>query len=366
MAPAALAYLGYLGATRQGAGSSLGTAGLLALSGPVTTVPLLFFGAAAKKLRLSTMGILQYLSPTLQSLLAVVAFHKPFSTAQIVSFGCIWAAIAIYTADSYRAVRQDRLALVEPFGGGPVKRRWAARRRATEPPCVFCRPAGGLSGNGHFARQNDDGHQDGQSIDPGPERRFGEPNPARWPAKTGNPGEEVPRRKYRPGQRSAPGVGGCLGQGGDGGRWRRSDGPGGLRGGKRPGRLGLRRQASSPTHGRRSRRGGQHLPCTSCFAFGGLWRAKAAVWARAGTEATVAFLGAVAGRRGFSTPCLVYLSAVLMAFDKSFSWASSSASATLTFSNSSTAVLTLSRSRLSNRTPRVRVSTGVRPPRHSS
>jgi len=119
MTPLALAYVGYLGATRQGAGSSLGTLGLLALSGPVTTVPLLFFGAAAKKLRLSTMGILQYLSPTLQFLLAVAAFREPFSMAQIASFGCIWTAIAIYTIDSLRAAREDRLALVEPFGADP-------------------------------------------------------------------------------------------------------------------------------------------------------------------------------------------------------------------------------------------------------
>jgi chloramphenicol-sensitive protein RarD len=85
----------------------------------VTTIPLLFFGAAARQLRLSTMGILQYLSPTLQFLLAVVAFRESFSTAQIVSFGCIWTAIAIYTADSCRAVRRDRMALVEPFGVDP-------------------------------------------------------------------------------------------------------------------------------------------------------------------------------------------------------------------------------------------------------
>ena len=116
MAPVALAYVGYLGATRHGEGSSLGILGLLWLSGPVTTIPLLFFGAAAKKLQLSTMGILQYLSPTLQFLLAVVAFQEPFLRAQIVSFGCIWTAIAIYTVDSYRAARQDKLALVEPFG----------------------------------------------------------------------------------------------------------------------------------------------------------------------------------------------------------------------------------------------------------
>jgi len=119
MTPLALAYLGYLGMTRPEAGSSLGTLGLLALSGPVTTIPLLFFGAAARQLRLSTMGILQYFSPTLQFLLAVVAFGEPFSKAQIASFACIWTAIAIYTADSFRAARQARLALVEPFGADP-------------------------------------------------------------------------------------------------------------------------------------------------------------------------------------------------------------------------------------------------------
>ena len=119
MMPVALAYLAYLGTTRHGTEGGLGTLGLLALSGPVTTVPLLFFGAAARRLRLSTMGILQYISPTLQFLLAVVAFGEPFSTAQIVSFACIWTAIAVYTADSYRAVRQARLALLEPFGADP-------------------------------------------------------------------------------------------------------------------------------------------------------------------------------------------------------------------------------------------------------
>jgi len=116
MTPAALAYLGYLAATAKTTGSGPASIGLLALSGPITTVPLLFFGAAARRLRLSTMGILQYLSPSLQFLLAVLVFREPFSTAQLVSFACIWAAIAIYTADSFRAVRQARLDLIEPFG----------------------------------------------------------------------------------------------------------------------------------------------------------------------------------------------------------------------------------------------------------
>jgi chloramphenicol-sensitive protein RarD len=106
MTPFALAYLGYLSeaATATAGGSRL--MGLLLLSGPVTTVPLLFFGVAARRLRLSTMGILQYLSPSLQFLLAVAVFHEPFSPAKLLSFALIWTAIGIYTADSLRAMRR--------------------------------------------------------------------------------------------------------------------------------------------------------------------------------------------------------------------------------------------------------------------
>lgn len=87
--------------------------GLLVLSGPITTVPLLFFGGAARRLQLSTLGILQYLSPTLQFLLAVMVFREPFSRAQIVSFACIWTAIMIYTLDALRA-KQATVAVIEP------------------------------------------------------------------------------------------------------------------------------------------------------------------------------------------------------------------------------------------------------------
>lgn len=105
MTPIAVAYLGYLSATGEATASGPRLWGLLALSGPVTTVPLLFFGAAARRLRLSTMGILQYLSPTLQFTLAVVVFREPFTIAQLASFALIWTAIGIYTADSLRAMR---------------------------------------------------------------------------------------------------------------------------------------------------------------------------------------------------------------------------------------------------------------------
>lgn len=119
MTPVALAFLGYQAATTQVTGAGTGTVFLLMLSGPVTTVPLLFFGGAARRLRLSTMGVLQYLTPSLQFLLAVLVFKEPFSAAQLVSFVFIWTAIGIYTAGSFRAIRQPRVDLVEPFGADP-------------------------------------------------------------------------------------------------------------------------------------------------------------------------------------------------------------------------------------------------------
>ena len=76
------------------------TDGLLMLGGVVTAVPLLAFAAAARRLRMSTLGFLQYLAPSVQFLLAVLAFGEPFSRWQIASFGCIWTAIGLYSLDS--------------------------------------------------------------------------------------------------------------------------------------------------------------------------------------------------------------------------------------------------------------------------
>ncbi|MFZ5832206.1 MAG: EamA family transporter RarD [Planctomycetota bacterium] len=100
LSPMALAYLAYLSTTggRTGDNTSLW---LLALSGPVTTVPLLFFVAAARGLRLSTLGFLQYLTPTGQFCVAL-AYGEPFTWPQGVSFGLIWIAVGIYTFDSLR------------------------------------------------------------------------------------------------------------------------------------------------------------------------------------------------------------------------------------------------------------------------
>ncbi len=74
----------------------------LALSGPLTALPLLLFAAAARRLSLATLGLMQYLSPTLQFALGVWVFNEPMQPARLVGFACIWAALALYSADALR------------------------------------------------------------------------------------------------------------------------------------------------------------------------------------------------------------------------------------------------------------------------
>ncbi len=76
------------------------TYGLLSLSGIITAVPLLMFGAALRSLKLSTMGFLQYVGPTLQFLVALLIFHEPLDHSKVLSFVLCWVAIAVYIVDS--------------------------------------------------------------------------------------------------------------------------------------------------------------------------------------------------------------------------------------------------------------------------
>jgi chloramphenicol-sensitive protein RarD len=87
--------------------------GWLLCAGVITAVPLLWFAAAARRLRLATMGFLQYLSPTGQILLAVFLFREPFNRGSLVSFVMIWIALAIYSIDSLRAYRASRSRNIE-------------------------------------------------------------------------------------------------------------------------------------------------------------------------------------------------------------------------------------------------------------
>lgn len=81
------------------------TYALLVLAGIITTVPLLAFAAAARRLPLATIGFLQYLSPTGQFLLAVLAYGEAFTRDHAISFSCIWAALVIFSLSSVRAYR---------------------------------------------------------------------------------------------------------------------------------------------------------------------------------------------------------------------------------------------------------------------
>jgi len=78
---------------------------LLLLAGVVTATPLLWFTEAARRLRLATLGFLQYLSPTGQFLLAVLAFGEAFTWTQGVTFACVWIALLLYSVEAARSAR---------------------------------------------------------------------------------------------------------------------------------------------------------------------------------------------------------------------------------------------------------------------
>jgi chloramphenicol-sensitive protein RarD len=108
LAPIAVGYLLWLHVTGEaGLGRLPAMSGLLvAVSGVVTAMPLLWFAAAAQRLRLSTLGLFQYLAPTGHLLLAVGIYHEPFAAPQLLAFGCVWAGLLLYSVDSARGARE--------------------------------------------------------------------------------------------------------------------------------------------------------------------------------------------------------------------------------------------------------------------
>jgi chloramphenicol-sensitive protein RarD len=103
----ALCYIGYTIAagTNHFIGAGIGEDGLLMLAGPLTAGPLLFYGFGAKLLRYSTIGLMQYMLPTFIFCIAVFVFGEPFGAVQLVTFGLIWIALAIY---SWPMLRRSR------------------------------------------------------------------------------------------------------------------------------------------------------------------------------------------------------------------------------------------------------------------
>ncbi|WP_435836919.1 EamA family transporter RarD [Streptomyces asoensis] len=128
----ALAYLLWLGAHGDltFATGGPGHAALLASTGIVTAIPLVCFGAAAIRVPLSTLGLLQYLAPVFQFLLGVVYFHEAMPAERWAGFALVWLALVLLTWDALRTSRRAARALgpraarsagpVEPTGGTGV------------------------------------------------------------------------------------------------------------------------------------------------------------------------------------------------------------------------------------------------------
>lgn len=114
MAVPALGFIVWLQATGEGTFTSIsvGHALLLAGAGVVTAVPLIFFGAAANRLPLSVMGMIQYMGPILQFGLGVFVFGEEMPPERWLGFGLVWAALALFSLDAVRRARAVRRAPV--------------------------------------------------------------------------------------------------------------------------------------------------------------------------------------------------------------------------------------------------------------
>jgi chloramphenicol-sensitive protein RarD len=101
-----------LGIAHSAGDGTFGNAGsghalLLAGSGVATAIPLLLFAAAARRIPLSTVGLLQYLTPSMQLAIGVFVYDEPMPPARLAGFAIVWVALAIFTADTLRHARAD-------------------------------------------------------------------------------------------------------------------------------------------------------------------------------------------------------------------------------------------------------------------
>lgn len=109
LTPIAIGYLIYLGTQnaivfmQEGTGLKF----LIMLSGPITIAPLMLFAAGVKRIPLSTIGVFQYIGPSLTFLLGVFAFHENFDSVQLITFGFIWVSLLIFTVEGLRYSRKE-------------------------------------------------------------------------------------------------------------------------------------------------------------------------------------------------------------------------------------------------------------------
>ena len=98
----------------QFANNGAGHAALMILCGPVTAIPLLCFAAAAQRLPLVTLGLLQYMTPSLQMIWGVAVGHEPMPPARWAGFALIWVALAVFSADLLSRTRRTRAPVPTP------------------------------------------------------------------------------------------------------------------------------------------------------------------------------------------------------------------------------------------------------------
>ncbi|NWJ22724.1 EamA family transporter RarD [Rhizobium sp. RM] len=101
-----MAYFAFTGQAHFMAGNAMDT-WLLIASGLITAVPLILYGNGAKLLRLSTIGIMQYIAPTIIFLIAILIFKEPFDMVRMGAFSLIWSALVIYTASSLMRLKKS-------------------------------------------------------------------------------------------------------------------------------------------------------------------------------------------------------------------------------------------------------------------
>lgn len=108
LAPLAAGFLLWQQSTGAGAlGHTDARTQVLVLSaGIITAIPLVLFGYGARRIRLSTLGLLQYIAPSVQFIIGVWIYHEPFPRSRMISFAFIWMGLALYTADNLLAVRR--------------------------------------------------------------------------------------------------------------------------------------------------------------------------------------------------------------------------------------------------------------------
>ncbi|SLN55305.1 EamA family transporter RarD [Roseisalinus antarcticus] len=104
----------------NGTGPDAATHLLLAASGPLTATPLILFSYAAKRVRLSTVGLVQYLNPTLQFLVATLIFLEPYTPWHAIAFPVIWVALALYSGASIAQDRSSRRAASRAARSGTI------------------------------------------------------------------------------------------------------------------------------------------------------------------------------------------------------------------------------------------------------